>query len=175
MLLGRPAKEMHSRVSLLIEMVMAHILPDEQSRPFCWETGMVIDLDLAQQLRSAGLEWTPLAGDRFIVPDRDMDDEVFVVSDMTIEVQEFPSGRLMGFNGTTEWALDSLEQEAVVWLPRENQLREELGPRFAALESVTGGFAVVLDDGQRHVDIDAEGAYARALLATLGQSAPAGD
>lgn len=146
-----------------------------RNHPVCWETVAVINLDLARQLRAAGLEWTPLAGDRFIVPDRDMDDEVFVVSDMTIEVQEFPSGRLMGFNGTTEWALDSLEQEAVVWLPRENQLREALGSRFTALESVTGGFAVVLDDGQRLVDIDAERAYARALLVTLAQSAPAAD
>ena len=56
-----------------------------------------------------------------------MDDEVFVVSDMTVEVHDFPTGKVIGFNGTTEWALDSLAQGDVVWLPREDQLRELLG------------------------------------------------
>ena len=86
---------------------------------------------------------------------------------MTVEVHEFPTGSVIGFNGTTEWALDSLDQGDVVWLPREDQLRELLGDRFARLEALPGGFAVVIEkDGveHRHVDIDAERAYARALL-----------
>jgi hypothetical protein len=80
-----------------------------------------------------------------------------------------PNGQIIGFNGTTEWALDSLEHEQVVWMPRESQLRELLDRRFVRLETVTGGFAVVIDlDGeQREVDGDAESAYARALLAVL--------
>jgi hypothetical protein len=130
----------------------------------------VIDLDLAKQLRAAGLEWAPANGDRFVVPDRDMDDEIFVLSDMTVEIHEFPSGRIIGFNGTTEWALDSIEQQDVIWLPREDQLRALIGPRFQRLETVPGGFAAVLElDGreQRHIDIDAERAYARCLLALL--------
>jgi hypothetical protein len=131
----------------------------------------VISVDLARRLFSAGLDWQPAAGDRFMVPGRDMDEMVFVISDMTIEVHDYPTGRTIGFNGTTEWALDSIEQHEVVWLPREDQLRRRLDDRFVRLESVTGGFCVVaLDqDGAeaRHVDPDAECAYARALVAVL--------
>ena len=130
---------------------------------------MMISLELAQDLRAAGLAWNPLPGDRFVVPGRGMDEEVFVVSNMVIEVQDAPSGQVIGFNGTTEWALDSLAQDQVVWMPRESQLREMLDRRFVRLESVTGGFVVVFDlDGeQRELDADAESAYARALLRVL--------
>ena len=129
----------------------------------------MIGLELAQRLRAAGLAWNPLPGDRFVVPDRGMDDEVFVISNMVVEVQDVPSGQIIGFNGTTEWALDSLEHRQVVWMPRESQLRELLDQRFLRLETVTGGFAVAfeLDGEQREVDGDAESAYARALLAVL--------
>jgi hypothetical protein len=129
----------------------------------------MIALVLAQSLRTAGLPWNPLPGDRFVVPDRGMDEEVFVISNMVVEVQDAPTGQIIGFNGTTEWALDSLEHGQVVWMPREEQLRELLGDRFLRLEAVTGGFAVVLDlDGEhREVDSDAESAYARALLVVL--------
>jgi hypothetical protein len=133
-------------------------------------TGGVITRELAEALTARGLPWHPANGDRFLVPDRDLDDEVFVVSGMSVEVSDLPSGAEMRFNGTVEWALDSIAQSEVVWLPREDQLREALGERFLRLESVTGGCAVVLSvDGaeERHVDIDAERAYARALLAVL--------
>jgi hypothetical protein len=129
----------------------------------------MISLALAQGLRAAGLAWNPLPGDRFVVPDRGMDEEVFVISNMVVEVQDVPTGQIIGFNGTTEWALDSLDHGQVVWMPREGQLRELLNHRFLRLETVTGGFAVVIDlDGEhREVDGDAESAYARALLAVL--------
>lgn len=110
--------------------------------------------------------WVPGAGDRFVVPDRDMDDDVFVVSDMTVEVHDFPGGKVIGFNGTTEWALDSIEQREVIWMPREDQLRTLLGTHFQRLEAVPGGYAVVLTDG-RYASEDAEQAYAEALLALL--------
>jgi hypothetical protein len=133
----------------------------------------LITHEQAAGLAACGLQWRPASGDRFFVPDRDLDDEVFVVSGMSIEVSDLPSGTEMRFNGTVEWALDSIAQSEVIWLPREEQMREALGERFLRLESVTGGFAVVLDDpaagGEgRHVDIDAERAYARALLSVLG-------
>ena len=132
--------------------------------------------ELAVELARRGLPWRPASGDRFHVPDRDLDDEVFVVSGMSIEVSDLPSGAEMRFNGTVEWALDSIAQEEVIWLPREDQMRDALGERFLRLERlepVTGGFAVVLTGDERHVDIDAERAYARALLAVLpGLSGP---
>jgi hypothetical protein len=130
----------------------------------------MIGVELALRLKAAGLTWNPVSGDRFVIADRDMDADVFVVSQLTIEVHEAPSGRLIRFNGTTEWALDSVEQEATVWLPREDQLRAALGPRFRRLEPVGDGFAVVIARAggeERHVDVDAERAYARALLAVL--------
>jgi hypothetical protein len=131
----------------------------------------VITRELAETLAARGLVWRPASGDRFLVPDRDLEEEVFVVSGMAIEHRDVPGGGSeMRFNGTVEWALDSIATDEVVWLPREDQLREALGERFLRLESVTGGFAVVLEAGaaeQRHVDIDPERAYARALLSVL--------
>jgi hypothetical protein len=130
----------------------------------------VISLELAQQLRDKGLEWTPAAGDRFVFPNRDMDNQVFVISDMAIEVHDLPTGSVIGFNGTTEWALDSVEQADVVWLPREGQLRELLAGSFLGLHVVPDGFAVVIErDGEqrRYRDSDCEQTYARTLLALL--------
>ncbi len=130
----------------------------------------VITVQLASSLRAAGLEWTPASGDRFAIPDRDLDGQVFVVSEMTIEHQRLEHGGIVRFNGTTEWALDSIDQGEVIWLPHEAQLRSLLGDHFVRLEAVQDGFVVVTgyDGAQiRHVDIDAERAYARALLAKL--------
>ena len=134
----------------------------------------VITLDLAERLRDAGLAWTPASGDRFAIPDRDLDGQVFVVSEMTIETQQLESGAVVKFNGTTEWALDSIAQGEVIWLPHEAQLRALLGPAFQRLEPVDGGFAVEASfDGsvERFVDIDAERAYARAVLGLLSRLA----
>jgi hypothetical protein len=132
----------------------------------------MISVELALRLRAAGLAWTPASGDRFVIPGREMDADVFVVSELTIDVHQAPTGPLIRFNGTTEWALDSVPQEAVVWLPHEGQLREALGSRFRRLEPIGDGFAVVTAGAggaqERHVDVDAERAYARALVSVLG-------
>jgi hypothetical protein len=131
----------------------------------------VLDVLLAQQLRAAGLAWEPKPGDRFVLPLPDMQDEVFILSNVIADVHRFENGNVIGFNGTTEWALDSVEQYDVVWLPREEQLRDLLGAAFVRLEHVTGGYAVTATAGdgedRRFVDIDAERAYARAVLARL--------
>ena len=127
----------------------------------------MIRLELARQLKRAGVVWSPVAGDRFVVPDRDMDDEVFVVSDMTIEVHDLPGGRILGFNGTTEWALDSVDSDSVVWLPREEQLRMMLGERFHSLvrEGDRWKVELVHDDQTRSfTDPDVESAYALSVL-----------
>ncbi|OLT04910.1 pilus assembly protein CpaE [Pseudonocardia sp. CNS-004] len=132
----------------------------------------MISVELALRLRDAGLAWTPASGDRFVIPGREMDADVFVVSELTIDVHQAPTGPLIRFNGTTEWALDSVPQEAVVWLPHEGQLRAALGAHFLRLEPIGDGYAVVITSAagseERHVDVDAERAYARALLALLG-------
>jgi hypothetical protein len=139
----------------------------------------VIALDLALALRDAGLRWAPHPGDRFVLPGREMDDDVFVLSDMTVEVHEFPSGRVIGFNGVTEWALDSVEQSEAVWLPAEHQLRDLLGGMFLSLTSSSEGFAVRvhLPGGDEVFTADDAGdAYATALLAVLRDvSAPSTD
>ena len=129
---------------------------------------------LARSLRDAGLRWTPAHGDRFVVADRDMDDQVFVLSDMTVELQHFPSGPVIGFNGTTEWALDSLDQQDALWLPAEHQLRDLLGAAFLRLERSADGYDVVLlsTDGSpagqtRTTGANPSEAYGTALLAQL--------
>jgi hypothetical protein len=130
----------------------------------------VISLALARQLRDAGLKWAPAPGDRFVVADRDMDSDVFVLSDMTIEVHELPHGRVIGFNGTTEWALDSIEKDNTVWLPRESQLRELLAGTFRGLDRTEQGWRVRIElSGATHESRhpDAEQAYGLAVLHLL--------
>ena len=136
----------------------------------------MISLSLARRLEDAGVPWVPGDGDRFMVPDRDLDDLVFVVSHMVVEVDDSPTGRVLKFNGTTEWALDIVHSGEALWLPREDQLRTMLGRHFVALATTPGGYAVVVDhDGQqqRHEDLDAECAYARAVLSVLGSPSSA--
>ncbi len=127
----------------------------------------MISHDLARRLSAAGLPWTPVNGDRFWLPQRDLDEMVFTVSDMVVEVREQPTGRVFAFNGTTEWALDSIDTGAAVWLPSLAQLLAALGDAFVSLTSRSGGHVVRLADGTEHVDLTAEDAAARALLAVL--------
>ncbi|MFP5370801.1 MAG: pilus assembly protein CpaE [Actinomycetes bacterium] len=125
----------------------------------------------ARALRDAGLQWFPARGDSFVMPDRDMDSDVFVLSDMTIEVQHFPGGPVIGFNGTTEWALDSIDKSEALWVPAEHQLRELLGDAFAGLAPTGEGYRVTLrvHGATRGYDgPDPAEAYARALLDLLG-------
>lgn len=133
----------------------------------------MISLDLARKLRECGLRWRPAPGDRFVVADRDMDADVFVLSDMTIEVHDLPQGRVIGFNGTTEWALDSVESEQAVWLPRESQLRDLLAGTFRSLDRTDAGWRVRIEiNGEPHTteDADPEQAYGLALLTLLEQT-----
>ena len=130
----------------------------------------MIGVQVARQLREAGLVWKPGPGDRFAIPDRDLDDEVFVLSNMTIEVYSVPEGRVIGFNGTTEWALDDVEIDETIWLPRENQLRELLGGTFQVLRRSDTGYQVEIDllGERRAFDGETpEEAYAAALLHLL--------
>jgi len=125
----------------------------------------------ARQLRRLGVRWEPRPGDRFVVDQPEMVDSVFWVSDFTIDVHEYGAERILGFNGTTEWALDSVTLSECLWLPREDQLRELLGTRLVRLERNGDGWAVVWQTNGIEcttVGIDVEMAYAQALVDVLG-------
>ena len=75
---------------------------------------------------------------------------------------------MLGFNGTTEWALDSVAMEQALWLPREDQLREQLGAAFTRLErDGAEHVVVVLADGARATAVSPADAYAEAVLQVL--------
>lgn len=130
----------------------------------------MISLDLALRLHDAGLAWSPGNGDRFWLPERDLDQTVFIVSEMVVEVRDLPGGRVLAFNGTTEWALDAVEDHEAVWLPRLDDLLEVLGTHFRSLTARSGGQVVRVQVGhhqEEHVDVGATDAAARALLSLL--------
>jgi hypothetical protein len=134
------------------------------------QTVEVISFDLARRLHDAGLAWTPANGDAFWMPERELDETVFTVSDMVVEVRDLPGGRSLAFNGTTEWALDDVQEHEAVWLPRLDQLLDVLGTHFVSLTARSGGHVVRVRVGQRqeeHVDLAAVDAAARAVLGLL--------
>jgi len=94
---------------------------------------------------------------------------------MTIDTRSSPSGRLIAFNGTVEWALDSILQREVIWLPSEGQLRELLGRQFLALERDGDLLRCVVDLGGNRIeyrDANAADAYGRAVLHLLLYNPP---
>jgi hypothetical protein len=132
--------------------------------------GEVITVDLARRLLKEGVMWEPRSGDRFTIDQPSLVDEVFWISELTIDVHTYHGQPLLGFNGTTEWALDSVTLDAAIWLPREDQLRELLGDRFASLRRVGTRWVVAVKtpDGDRDFEAtDVEDAYAQALLEFL--------
>ena len=128
----------------------------------------MISREVAQELAPL-LDWHPTNGDQFFIPREEIADIVFTVSDMVVEHVGDGVASLFRFNGTTEWALDSVETAAAVWLPREDQLRDLLGGGFLSLDRQGGGHVVTWSDarGTHHTDpvADAADAYAVALLA----------
>ena len=130
------------------------------------DTDGMISVPTARRLRDGGVRWEPAAGDRFVVLQQDLD-EVFVVSTMVVEVISRTDGDIIGFNGTTEWAMDSVDASETLWLPREGQLRDLLGRTFRALRPVADGWQVELEINgvpSTVVHADAEEAYGFALL-----------
>ena len=140
--------------------------------------GGMISQHLAQALHDAGVRWRPAAGDRFVIPQPELVGELFTLSEMTIEAREYPTGTILGFNGTTEWAMDSVAQDDALWMPREDQLRELLGRAFVSLtrhrldpyEDDGATYTVTLQTPsgtQEHTSATAADAYALALLALV--------
>lgn len=134
----------------------------------------MISIELAGALKAAGLVWHPAIGDRFTLLTGAFDGEVFTLSDMVVEAHESRAGTVLGFNGTTEWALDATEASEALWLPREDQLRGLLAASFRSLERVDEGYRVTtVLPGQSvaaagaYWGTDPSEAYARALLALV--------
>lgn len=143
----------------------------------------MISVRLARRLEEAGLRWQPRPGDRFAISQPALDGEVFTLSEMTIEAREYPTGTILGFNGTTEWALDSVAKDDALWLPREDQLRELLGGTFVSLSRGFAGsddFVVTTrepttDERREFVAPTAADAYALALLALVTEALEGAD
>lgn len=130
----------------------------------------MISTDLARALREAGLVWRPRSGDRFQLDEPEFEADVFTVSEMTIEPREYPTGRLLAFNGTTEWALDSVAQDDALWLPDEGRLRELLRGTFRALRRLPDTYRVEIEVAGEPASFEhpePADAYALALLELL--------
>lgn len=151
----------------------------------------MISVELAERLALAGLRWHPAPGDRFVIPQPELGGQVFTLSEMTIEAHEYPSGTVLGFNGTTEWALDSVAKDDALWLPREDQLRDLLGGTFVSLTAVahpdhevhgvgtpSRRYVVTTRDAdgrdQQYVADTPADAYAAALLALVDRAVGSG-
>ena len=129
----------------------------------------MISTALARALRDSGLRWHPKAGDAFRIDGVEADQEVYILSDMTVEAHDYGTGTVLGFNGTTEWALDSVPLDDTLWLPHEHQLRQFLAATFRSLTAQDGFVVEIETEGQSHVfgADDAANAYARAALYLL--------
>ncbi|MBI1882219.1 MAG: pilus assembly protein CpaE [Chloroflexi bacterium] len=137
----------------------------------------MLSLSLAQELKTAGLAWTPAKNDFFAIPDRELDEAIYVISDMTVLV-ELVNGQLaVTFHGSVEWALDHVFVADLVWLPSETQLRELLEQRLLGepepslqLTSTADGYWCEIRFHEEHLLFEAFGAceaYGAALLHVL--------
>jgi len=139
----------------------------------------VLSLSTARRLKVAGLAWTPALHDFFGIPDRGFDDRVFVISDMSVDMELLKGRSIVTFNGTSEWALDYEMTTELVWLPTEAQLREileqrlwaELQPALSLISALGTHQCIIRFQGQSLTfdAPDASEAYAAALLHILEQ------
>ena len=134
----------------------------------------MLSVGLAKELRAAGLVWRPRQFDFFHIPDRDLDDRLFVVADFSVDIQPLADGiAAITFNGAVEWSLDYILQQDVIWVPTESQLRERLGDRLQGLSMSDGVWECTIEvDGrtERHQAVSAEDAYGTALLSVFRTS-----
>ncbi len=130
---------------------------------------------VAQQLKDAGLVWEPAERDMFVMPEHNLDGQIFVVSALPALVQNFGGQQTITFHGSIEWALDYVVLSEAVWLPTESQLRERLAAAIGPdaplrLERLAAGYRLQLALGAELAefeDASAEGCYALGLLAVL--------
>lgn len=98
------------------------------------KAGYMTTFSLARELKEEGLAWIPALHDFFGVPDRGLDDRVFVISNMLVTTDMFQGFPVVAFQGASEWALDFLVTSEAVWIPTEEQLRQELQRRLPPSE-----------------------------------------
>ncbi|MGD2157330.1 MAG: hypothetical protein PVG14_01160 [Anaerolineales bacterium] len=137
----------------------------------------MLSLSTAIKLKSAGLTWIPALHDFFAVPDRELDDRLFVISDIMAYVEFRNNLPMVTFHGVVEWALDYVLTQEVVWIPRESQLRTRLMQLLVSekqpalrLDSTLDGYSCVIQlHGKEHRfdSSEASEAYASALLFVL--------
>lgn len=140
----------------------------------------MISIGTALQLQAAGLEWIPVVNDFFAIPDRDMDDRVFVISDIQASIDKILGQPVIAFQGASEWALDNLQTRDVVWLPSEEQLRKILEAallrkgeyRVDLICDLKGCQCIAKLNDRRYLFFskDASEAYAAALLQFLTET-----
>ncbi|RME83330.1 MAG: pilus assembly protein CpaE [Caldilineae bacterium] len=137
----------------------------------------MLSLASAQRLRDAGLRWEPAELDFFGIPLPGLDNQVFVLTNMTVMLEPIQERMSITFHGTTEWALDHIWVGEAIWIPREEQLRDLIeerlvGEQDAGLRLTTAplGYRCELRlHGVTHCfeAFDASEAYAAALLYLL--------
>lgn len=137
----------------------------------------MVSLEIAKQLKAAGLLWQPVMHDFFAIPDRGLDHERFVISDMTVYVELLRGWPIATFHGTSEWALDYIYLQELVWMPSEGQIRELLESQLAGEPQPSVHLFTATEEHrceihfQGHVltftAVDASDAYASALLYVL--------
>jgi hypothetical protein len=137
----------------------------------------MISLETAQKLKQAGLKWSPALHDFFAIPERNLDERIFVISDLLVTVEMLGGLQIVSFQGASEWALDYLVAADALWMPREDQLRSCLEALLLAggspeiqLTSGLGGYSSIIRyrDEQLAFDAgDASEAYSAALLYLL--------
>ncbi len=91
---------------------------------------MDISAEMALRLKQAGLIWQPKRHDYFSIPNTELADRVFVLTDMMTGVEVLHGYQAITFNGATEWALDYVFIQEVLWMPSEAQIRELLVDRL---------------------------------------------
>ena len=142
----------------------------------------MISLALAQKLKEAGLVWQTTINDFFAVPDRGMDDKLFVISDLMVTMELLQGWPALTFHGTAEWAADYLLTHDAVWMPTEEQLRQEFQTILAQngrddfqLIYEAKQFTLHCHSGQFRVSgLQADVLYAKALLHFLQNTAESG-
>ena len=142
----------------------------------------MISLETAIRLKDAGVNWDPTLHDFFAIPDRDMDDVLFVISDIQATINSLLGYQVVSFQGASEWALDSILTEEAVWMPREEQLRDILEVELLAMGQIgflisagADGYRIVIRLDEQRIeffDRDASEAYAKGIFYMLKYEPP---